>query len=146
VRAFATDEPPFDDCDARIGVEPAQGADEVLAGRTAAEHDDVTGLRAHRGFLIPVTPITPPVATSTAVIHIAIRKPGRSSLLSAPAIAAPTTAIPSRPATRATALLTPLAIPASRSPASARTVEVRGATIIERPIENRSSHGSRSRQ
>ena len=59
---------------------------------------------------------------------------------------APTTAIPSRPATRATALLTPLAIPASLSPASASTVAVSGATIIESPTEKTSSGGSSSVQ
>ena len=66
-------------------------------------------------------------------------------MLSPPATAAPTTAIPSRPATRATALLTPLAIPASLSPASASTVAVSGATIIESPTEKTSSGGSSSR-
>ena len=62
-------------------------------------------------FLTPPRPVMPPTATSVAVIPIASRKPERSSLLSAPATAAPTTAMPSSPATRATALLTPLAMP-----------------------------------
>ena len=71
--------------------------------------------------------------------------PGRGCCCE-PATAAPTTAMPSRPATRATALLTPLAIPASLSPASASTVAVSGATIIERPSEKTSSGGRSSVQ
>ena len=63
-----------------------------------------------------------------------------------PATSAPTTAIPSSPATRATALLTPLAMPESLSPASASTVAVSGATIIDSPIENTRSAGSSSVQ
>ena len=91
-------------------------------------------------------PTTPPARTSSAVIHIARWKPATSSWFCGPATAAPTTAIPSRPATRATALFVPLAIPASCSPTSASTVAVSGATIIERPIEKTSSDGRSSDQ
>ena len=53
-------------------------------------------------------------------------------------------ATPSSPAARAIALLIPEAIPAFSSSASASTVAVSGATVAERPIENRSSAGSSS--
>jgi hypothetical protein len=46
------------------------------------------------------------------------------------------------PEQRAMALLTPDAIPASPSPASASTVEVSGATISERPTAKMTSGGS----
>jgi hypothetical protein len=90
--------------------------------------------------------MNPPAQISPTVIHIAIRNPDMSSALPLPATDAPTTAIPSRPATRATALLTPLAIPASLSRASASTVAVNGATINDRPTENTSSGGRSSVQ
>jgi hypothetical protein len=47
---------------------------------------------------------------------------------------------------RAIALFTPDAIPASAGPASERTVEVSGATVIDSPRENTSTHGSTSTQ
>ena len=75
---------------------------------------------------------------SPTVIPMASRNPDRSSVLSPPATDAPTTAMPSRPATRATALFTPLAMPASLSSASASTVAVSGATISDRPTEKTS--------
>ena len=85
-----------------------------VALRDVVEDDlRCAGAERHAAVLIPARPMTPPAATSTAVIAIASRKPSRSSVLLAPATAAPTTAIPSRPATRAIALFTPDAIPAS---------------------------------
>ncbi len=60
------------------------------------------------------------------------------------ATTAPTAAIATSPATRAIALLTPEAIPALLSSASASTVEVSGATVIDRPSPNTSSPGSTS--
>src|SRR5437763_3620255 len=39
VRALAADEPGLDKRDLRLVVEPAEGADEVLAGRPSAEND-----------------------------------------------------------------------------------------------------------
>ena len=50
----------------------------------------------------------------------------------------------SSPATRAIALLTPEAIPALCSSASASTVAVSGATVADSPSEKTSSAGSRS--
>ena len=41
VRALAADEPALDERDLRVGVEPAEGADEMLAGRPSAEDDDL---------------------------------------------------------------------------------------------------------
>ena len=64
---------------------------------------------------------------------------------SVPAITTPMTETPTRPATRATALLTADAIPASPSFASAMTVAVSGATVIDSPSEKTSRPGSRSR-
>src|SRR5581483_661653 len=107
---------------------------------------DFCSCNAHCGFRMPSSPMIPPAAISPAVIAIASRKPDWSRFEDEPATAAPTIAIPSRPATRATALLTPLAMPASPSPASARTVAVSGATIIERPTEKTSSAGRSSDQ
>ena len=43
VRALAADEPSFDERDPRPLVEPAEGADEMLAGRPSTENDDVQG-------------------------------------------------------------------------------------------------------
>ena len=60
------------------------------------------------------------------------------------ATTAPTAAIATSPATRAIALLTPEAIPALLSSASASTVEVSGATVIDSPSPNTSRPGSRS--
>ena len=60
------------------------------------------------------------------------------------ATTAPTAAIATSPATRAIALLTPDAIPALLSSASASTVMVSGATVIDRPRPNTSSPGSTS--
>ena len=57
---------------------------------------------------------------------------------------APTAAIVTSADTRAIALLTPEAIPALRSSASASTVAVSGATVIDSPSENSVSAGSRS--
>ena len=57
---------------------------------------------------------------------------------------APIAAIAIRPATRATALLTPEAIPAFHSSASDSTAAVSGATVEASPSENTSSGGSRS--
>src|SRR5207248_11263365 len=41
VRALAADEPALDKRDLRLVVEPAEGADEMLAGRPSAEDDDL---------------------------------------------------------------------------------------------------------
>ena len=41
VRALAADEPALDERDLRLVVEPAEGADEMLAGRPSAEDDDL---------------------------------------------------------------------------------------------------------
>ena len=57
------------------------------------------------------------------------------------AIAAPTAAVPSSPATRAIALLTPEAIPACERSAPASTAAVSGATVIDSPSANTSSAG-----
>src|SRR5436190_2306090 len=57
---------------------------------------------------------------------------------------APRTAIAISPATRATALLTPDAIPALCSSTAFRTVVVSGATVAERPSPNMTSAGSTS--
>ena len=62
------------------------------------------------------------------------------------ATTAPVAAMARRPATRATALLTPDAIPAFDSSAPARTVAVSGATVIARPIEKTTRPGNRSTQ
>ncbi|MEY2514043.1 MAG: hypothetical protein QOJ89_1401 [bacterium] len=64
--------------------------------------------------------------------------------LACAASTAPSAATPSSPAARAIALLTPEAMPACSSSASASTVAVSGATVAERPIENSSSAGRRS--
>ena len=63
-----------------------------------------------------------------------------------PATTIPTIETPIRPATRATALLTGDAIPASSSPASASTAAVSGATATANPRPRRSSAGRRSRR
>ena len=60
------------------------------------------------------------------------------------ATTAPTAAIATSPATRAIALFTPDAIPALLSSASASTVAVSGATVIDSPNPNTSSPGSTS--
>src|SRR4029077_1376581 len=39
--ALAADEPALDERDLRLAVEPAEGADEMLAGRPSAEDDDL---------------------------------------------------------------------------------------------------------
>src|SRR5581483_8127446 len=68
-------------------------------------------------------------------------------IVAQPAAAAmPSTATATSPATRATALFTPDAIPASPGPASESTVVVSGATVIDSPTENPSSGGRRSTQ
>jgi hypothetical protein len=64
------------------------------------------------------------------------------SLLTAADTTAPSAAIAIRPATRAIALLTADAMPAFDSSASASTVAVSGATVIDRPTEKTSSAGS----
>ena len=60
------------------------------------------------------------------------------------ATTAPSAATASSPATRAMALLTPDAMPALCSSASASTVAVSGATVAESPSEKSSRAGSRS--
>ena len=57
---------------------------------------------------------------------------------------APTPAVASSPAVRATALLTADAMPASLSSASARTVAVSGETVAARPSEKSSMAGRTS--
>ena len=59
---------------------------------------------------------------------------------------APSAATASRLATRAIALLTPEAMPALCSSASASTVAVSGATVAESPSENNNNAGSTSVQ
>src|SRR2546430_12950218 len=53
VRALAADEPGLDKRDLRLVVEPAEGADEVLAGRPSTEDDDLHYFRpfAERNWL-----------------------------------------------------------------------------------------------
>ena len=82
-------------------------------------------------------------------MYMASRYAGSSSAGSAYAApSSPTTsgstAMASRPATRATALLTPLAMPACRSGAAASTVAVNGATVNDRPRPNSDTGGSTS--
>ena len=57
---------------------------------------------------------------------------------------APSAAIASRPATRATALLTPEATPTWRSSTESSTVVVSGATVIARPRPKRTIAGRTS--
>ena len=57
---------------------------------------------------------------------------------------APTDAVASSDATRATALLMPEAMPAFCSSASARIAAVSGATVIDSPSENTTIPGSTS--
>ena len=61
-----------------------------------------------------------------------------------PATTAPRAATASSPATRAMALLTPEAMPALLSSASASTVAVSGATVADSPSAKSSSAGRRS--
>ena len=63
------------------------------------------------------------------------------STVMAPEAMIPSAATPSRPAMRASALLTPEAMPALCSSASASTVAVSGATVIDRPSEKTTSGG-----
>ena len=60
------------------------------------------------------------------------------------ATTAPTAATATRPATRAIALFIPEAMPAFESSASASTVAVSGATVIDSPSPKSSSAGRRS--
>src|SRR3989442_2930650 len=92
----------------------------------------------------------PPAAQNNAV---ASKEPRIAPRKGAPVIAVETpptagrTAIPSNPATRATALFTAEAIPASRSSAALMTAEVSGATVSESPTANRHiPAGSRSEE
>jgi len=41
VGALSADEPALDDRDLNVAIEPAEGADEMLAGRPSTENDDV---------------------------------------------------------------------------------------------------------
>src|SRR2546423_5063230 len=83
---------------------------------------------------------TIPPAAQTA--DVASRDPRSAPRKGAPPVAVETfptagrSAIPSNPATRATALFTAEAIPASLSSAALITAEVRGATVSERPTAN----------
>ena len=70
--------------------------------------------------------------------------PSASDVVNCAATIAPIAATPSRLATRAIALLTPDAIPALCSSASARTVAVSGATVSDSPREKTSRPGSTS--
>src|SRR6202008_706183 len=99
------------------------------------------------------TPLSMVTADSTAAaasrlaqITMAVRKLefiAMGSRYAAPvsptASGSPATAI--SPAARATALLTPLAVPAWRTSALARTVAVRGATVADRPRPKNSTAG-----
>ena len=93
---------------------------------------------------------TPPAASSTAQIMMAMRyaaSKATGSAYSAPC--SPTTtgsaATASSAPARATALLTPLAMPACSSGAAASTVAVSGATISESPSPNTIAPGRTSR-
>ena len=90
--------------------------------------------------------MSPPATSSAAAPSIALRKPCTVRWSLPPAATMPSTATATSPATRATALLTPDAMPASPGPASERTVVVSGATVHESPTEKPSSGGRRSRQ
>src|SRR5437016_2594203 len=48
VRALASDEPALDERDVRFVAEPAEGTDEMLAGRPSAENDDLQLLETVR--------------------------------------------------------------------------------------------------
>ena len=92
---------------------------------------------------------TPPITRITAQIIIAIRKASSKvagSAYSSPC--SPTTtgraATASREPARATALLTPLAMPACSSGAAASTVAVSGAIINESPSPNTIAPGRTS--
>ena len=94
---------------------------------------------------------TPPITRMAAQIIIAIRKASSKvagSAYSSPC--SPTTtgsaATASREPARATALLTPLAMPACSSGAAASTVAVSGAIISESPSPNTIAPGRTSRR
>ena len=72
------------------------------------------------------------------------RRSACSASPAAPATTTPTTAIASRPATRAMALLTPDAMPACCGSAPPRTVAVSGETVIASPRPNTMTPGSTS--
>ncbi len=99
------------------------------------------------GLRIPISPSTPPTATRHAEMTMASWKAATEESARSPycpATIAPTIAMPSSPATRATALLMPLAMPALLSSTSASTVAVSGATVIDSPTPKITSGGSRS--
>jgi hypothetical protein len=88
------------------------------------------------GFLMPIHDTTPPITRKAAVAIAARWKPSTSSWL--PTMT-PMEAIATRPAMRATALLTAEPMPASRASIEPRMAEVSGATVIERPSPNSST-------
>jgi len=83
----------------------------------------------------------PPAAVKPAAKSRPIRKPSRSSV---PPITVPIPAVASSEATRATALLTPDAMPAFASSASARIAAVSGAVVIDRPTAKTTTPGTTS--
>src|SRR4051812_48828003 len=101
---------------------------------------------ARAGLRIPIAPIRPPQTSSTATAPIVTWKPCTVRWSPPPAARIPRIAIARRPAIRATALFTPEATPASPGPASASTVVVRGATVMESPTAKTSSAGTMSTQ
>ena len=94
---------------------------------------------------------TPPATSSTAQISMAV--PYAASNTAGSAYSSPprptatgSAATASSVPERATALLTPLAMPACSSGAAARTVAVSGATISDRPRPKSVAPGSTSSQ
>src|SRR3954451_23941110 len=117
------------------GVRPLRHAPSIHIGITYVER-----------FRIPTAPIKPPQTSSPATAPIVTWKPCTVRWSPPPAARIPRIAIARRPATRATALLTPEATPASPGPASASTVVVRGATVMESPSAKTNSAGTMSTQ
>src|SRR4051794_11965246 len=85
-------------------------------------------------------PTSSPAQTIIATRYAGSRVVGSVSDEPTPA-ASGRTAIASRPATRATALFTPLAAPARWSGAAARAVVVNGATVADSPRPNTTMPG-----
>ena len=107
----------------------------------------VSALSPHIRYIPIVAQATPAASTARpAQIHMARAKPcvsRRPESFANPPIpaAAGSAAAEMRPASRATALFTPDATPASRSGAAASTAAVSGATSIESPRPNTTTAG-----
>src|SRR5436190_1270179 len=141
------------------GPRPVEGAPAASTSRDRSYYDLVRGGcdpeargRRPRGsasetaFRIPTPPMTPPTQMSTPVTSIATWNPCALSVSEPPEAAMPITAIAIKPAIRATALLTPDAMPASPGSASESTVVVNGATVSARPMTKPRIEGNRSVQ